>query len=162
MSHAAFTAPPAAPLFDAVLTPNDSAGPAGRRALWVFFAAYTVVLALLWASVGAWPALGHGALVGGFLAWSVWADRRRAAQWERVVVRPDKTTVEKGVGPQVRERIEWPTLWLRLGFAAADAPHVGLGCSGRSTVLGVFLSPEDRRGFAAALVSALAQARLMA
>jgi uncharacterized membrane protein len=159
MSHAAFTAPPAAPLFDAVLTPNDSAGPAGRRALWAFFAAYAVVSALLWASIGAWPALGHGTLVGGFLAWSARADRRRAAQWERIIIRPDKTTVEKGVGETPSERVEWPTPWLRAAFDGPDSPYVKLGCSGRETLLGGFLSPDDRRSFAAALASALAAAR---
>jgi uncharacterized membrane protein len=85
--------------------------------------------------------------------------RRRAAQWERIVVRREKTLVEKGVGETRSECVEWPTPWLRAAFGGPDSPHVKLGCSGRETLLGGFLSPEDRRSFAAALASALAAAR---
>lgn len=150
--------PAAAPIFDAVLTPNDSSTPKSRKALTVFFAAYAAVMTLLWVSLAAWPALLHGALVAGVLFWSLRADRRRAQRWERVVVWRDVTRVVTGVGGNALETVEWPTPWLRAALAP-EAVGVALSCAGREALVGRDLAPYDRRGFADALAAALADAR---
>lgn len=139
----------AEPLFDALVTPNDSGTPQGR-ALFVGTLAVAFAVSLTaCVRLAAWPLAGPPLLVLAFAAWSVWADARRRRQTERIRVWSTRTLVERIDGAGRRTASDWPTGWLRLSMAPDGT--LRLGCHGRSDVIGRSLTPPERRELAAAL-----------
>lgn len=148
------------PLFDAILTPNDSGTRYGRALFVGVLTAYAAITLTAWLWLGAWPMAAHGLLVVAFVVWSVFGDARRRRQSERIRVWPDRTRVERTDRAGRRAVSDWQTGWLRVRVehGPADGPRVSLGSHGRWEGLGGFLTARERLDLAAALKAELARA----
>lgn len=148
------------PVFDAVITPNDSTTPHGRAIYLTVLAAYFAIsiYAGLW--LGAWPVAAYSLLVLAFVLWSAWADSRRRRQSERIRVWTDRTLVERIDRVGRRSASQWQTAWLRLQVEPGDAagPRLRLTSHGRSEFIGDFLTTPERQEFAELLSRQIARA----
>lgn len=159
---APLSAPPVSdgPLFDAVITPNDSTTPHGRAIYLTVLAAYFAIsiYAGLW--LGAWPVAAYSLLVLAFVLWSAWADSRRRRQSERIRVWTDRTLVERIDRAGRCSASQWQTAWLRLLVEPGDAagPRLRLTSHGRSEFIGDFLTTPERQEFAELLSRQIARA----
>lgn len=148
------------PVFDAVITPNDSTTRHGRAIYLTVLAAYFAIsiYAGLW--LGAWPVAAYSLLVLAFVLWSAWADSRRRRQSERIRVWTDRTLVERIDRAGRRSASQWQTAWLRLLVEPGDAagPRLRLTSHGRSEFIGDFLTTPERQEFAELLSRQIARA----
>lgn len=148
------------PLFDAIVTPNDSGTRYGRVLFVGVLTAYFAITLTAWLWLGAWPMAAYSLLVLAFAVGSVVGDARRRRQAERIRVWPDRTLVERIDRAGRRSFSEWQTGWLRLAVdpAGAAGPRLRLTSHGRSETIGDLLTGDERLGLAQALDDALARA----
>lgn len=153
---------PDAPLFDALLTPNDSGTRHGRLILAAVLSAYTAIVLVVWLALHFWPAALHSLLVGGFILWSVYGDARRRRERERIRVWPGTTRIERTDLAGRTTVSEWQTAWLRVAIDRDPYghPRLRVGSHGRFAAIGSFLTEEERASLADALRAALATAPL--
>jgi uncharacterized membrane protein len=146
---------------DSVLTPTRSLPKAGLYVLLGAVAFVNLALGGMFLAIGAKPIpifLGLDFLA---IAAAFHISNRQARQSERVRVTADEVHVTHEIG--TRRRTVWrsPTAFTRV---SVDAPgehetRVSLHLSGRSHVLAVRLSPQERTDFALALQAAIKSAR---
>lgn len=155
---------PDAPLFDALLTPNDSNTRYGRLILAAVLAAYAAIVLVVWLALRFWPAALHSLLVGGFVVWSLFGDARRRRERERIRVWPGTTRIERTDRAGRTTVSEWQTAWLRVAIDRDPHghPRLRVGSHGRFAAIGGFLTEEERADLANALRGALATAPLAA
>ena len=146
MSSAVIPPLPADLEYCVVARANDSLG---RRHRWQIFgalAAVSLVLALAFTAVGAWPVLPYSLLEIGVLACAFLWFERHAGDWERLVVAGDRVVVEQATGgKQVRR--EFNRYWLRVEVEAGGfgrSPQVVLRGGGASWEFGHALPAAER------------------
>ena len=147
--------------FDAVLEPNRPLGPRGIAVLLGFVTTVSLAVGVLFAVRGAWPVtpfFGADVLIlAGAMKLSVRASRRR----EHVMLTSDRFLIERIDWNGHTRREEINPYWLRVDH---DDPEL-MGCDlalvsrGRRWIIGSFLGAEERATLAAALRSALREAR---
>lgn len=161
-TSAAAAAAPAAeaaapPSFDAVLHPQRSLSPSGFLSLMLVLAGISFTAGIAFLSVGAWPVLGFFGLDVLLVYAAFRLNYRSGRAYQTVQLTPTELVV-RDVDPRGRER-SWrfePT-WLRVELEEPPGPRSPLAlCShGGTLVIGAFLTPEEKRDFAAALRQAL-------
>jgi uncharacterized membrane protein len=148
----------APPLFDAVLYPHRSLSPRGFALLISAFAGAAALVGLWFATRGAWPVLPFfGCEI--LLIWLAFrVSNRDARAFETVRLTPQALTVEqiRPSGKRQAHRFA-PPHWLRVDLDPRPdgTNELRLASHGRSLVIGRFLTPDERRDFAAALRAAL-------
>ncbi|MEP7140198.1 MAG: DUF2244 domain-containing protein [Caldimonas sp.] len=79
---------------------------------------------------------------------------RHAADQEKIVLRPDRLTVECSLGHRVI-RVEFVPSWVRIEPAAGQGSLIELSGEGKRVAVGRFVRPELRRALADELRTAL-------
>lgn len=144
-----------------VLTPHRSLGRAGFLAVMTGLCAVSFVAGLAFAAIGAWPVAGFLGL-DVLLVWAAFRLNYRSARRHEVVELTFDALTVTHVTPAGRRRsMRFNPYWVRVALSERTdgRTRLGLVLHGRETVLGAFLSDDDRRGFAAELGRALAENR---
>ncbi len=153
---------PDGPLFmDAVLVPNRSLPNPGFIALMAVLVIMSVVAALAYLRMGAWPIpffFGLDIL----LVWMAFRISYRDGRRREIIrISRDRVMVHRlhPNGP-VRHYV-LPTAWTRVTIhqSGKHEAAVELSASGKRLVVGRFLSPSERPGLGAAIERALGRAR---
>ncbi|WP_270937849.1 DUF2244 domain-containing protein [Falsiroseomonas oryzae] len=149
-------------LFEAVSSPPGGLSARGMRWLCGLALAAAAVPALVFTLMGAWPVLGflgvEVLLVLGLVAthrrWS------RAAS-ETVLLTEGRLLVRRADGRGGQEEAELEPYWARVELEerAGAVPVLTASARGRRVELGRFLSAEEKRELAAALLAALRRYR---
>lgn len=153
MSSAGLPPLPAGLEYCVVARRNDSLRQRGRWQVFGALASVSLVLALAFAAVGAWPVLPYSALELVLLGCAFRWMERRALDWERLAVAGDRVIVEREAGGS-RERREFNRYWLRVDVEAAapgGQPQLRLAEGGTSWVFGSALPVAERIAVARAL-----------
>lgn len=147
--------------FDAVLRPHRSLSPRGFAVLMLFFGGLSLAAGVAFLSIGAWPVLGFFGLDVALVYLAFRLNYRSADlfEWVRLTDRSLDIANEKRGGDQRHWALE-PT-WTRV--LVEEGPFrqakLTLACRGVGVIVGAFLSPDERRGFAEALRGALTERR---
>ena len=144
---------PADPEFCVISRRNDSLDHRRRWSVFALLASVSLIVALSFAVVGAWPVLPYSALEIACLAVAFAIIERRARDWERLTVAGDRVIVESAVGGR-RQTREFNRRWLQVevrerGFA--HEPRLTLRFAGEAMEFGEALSPGRRVEVAKAL-----------
>lgn len=147
--------------FDAVITPNRSLSRRGYKVLIGIMVAVNLVLAAVFAAMGALPVpifLGLDVLAL-ILAFQV--SYRSGRQQERVQVSADCVTVLNQMDGKARVMWRSPTAFTKVEVdrGEADETRVRLAISGRRRQIGRTLSPGEQLDLARALERAILAAR---
>lgn len=149
-------------LFSAVVTPHRSLGRAGVRTVIVLVAAAGGVLGLVFLAAGAWPVSGFLGLDVALVYWALRINTRRAAACEQIVVTPSAVTIRRVGHTGLTTESTLNPVWARLDREVDPdfgLLRITLVSQGRRLVVGSWLSPAEREGFAGALSTALNEAR---
>jgi len=147
--------------FDAVLYPNPPMGRNQARLVLAAFALTAGIVAIAFATIGAWPVAGFLGLDIVLLIIAFRVVRRSARRSERVRLDQYGLHVE-AQDPDGRRRRWWfEPFWVRVHMD--DPPtaksQMTLSSHGRSLRVGSFLTPEERLSLAQALGRALERFR---
>lgn len=151
----------AAPTFSAILTPHRSLSPRGFLILMSAIGVVSFAAGFAFFLMGAWPVVGFFGLDVVLIYWAFRLNYRAARLYETVDLTEHALTVTR-VLPSGRAR-SWTfnPYWVRL--EVLDAPgrtgQLTLTSHGKRLVFGAFLSPAEKKDFAAALSGALRGAR---
>lgn len=144
-------------LFDAVLHPHHSLGPAGVRLVIGVVVVASTALSLVFLVIGAWPVVGFFGLDVLLVWWAFRANDRARRVYERVRLTDAELTVQRVAWMRPDRRWSFQPYWLRVRMD--DPPRhesqVTLSSHGRMVTVGAFLTPEERLDFANALRDAL-------
>ena len=124
-----------------------------RWNVFALLASVSLVVALSFTIVGAWPVLPYSALELAGLAAAFAIIERRARAWERLTVTGDRVIVESAVGGRMRTR-EFNRRWLRVEVrerGVMHEPRLTLTFAGEAMEFGEALSPGRRTEVAKAL-----------
>jgi uncharacterized membrane protein len=147
-------------VFTATLRPNRSLGPRGFALLMGIMAAISFASGIAFAYHGAWPVLGFFGLDVAIVYIAFRINYRSADASERVVLSETELVVERRRYGRVIGRWAFQPYWLKVDVEEESrTPGVILASHGRSLAIGSFLSPEERTGFADALIHSLAEVR---
>lgn len=144
---------PADPEFCVISRRNDSLDHRRRWTVFGLLASVSLIVALSFAVVGAWPVLPYSALELLCLAAAFAIIERRARDWERLTVAGDRVIVESVVGGRRRTR-EFNRRWLQVEVrnrGITHEPRLTLRFAGEATEFGEALSPGRRIEVAKAL-----------
>lgn len=144
--------------FRAVLTSYRSLGPRGFRILMTVLGALTLIPALVFLSMGAWPVSAFLGLDLALIYGAFKLNYRSGRLHELVDLTPDALTVTRVFPSGARERFAFHPYWVRVrvGEWPDGRTDLRLASHGEEFVFGRFLTDEERREFAAALRRALA------
>ena len=148
-------------LFDAFLHPNRSLSRRGFHRLMVAAIGVSLLMGLIFLSMGAWPVFGFYGLEVLVLYLALRQNYRSGKVYEKVRLTSDQLTVEQGDVRGGTRAWAFQPHWLRVSIddPVRHESQLTLSSHGRSVVLGAFLSPEERLDFANALRAALSRAR---
>jgi len=149
-------------LFSAIITPHRSLGRAGFLAVMLAIGAISFAAGLMFLIMGAWPVLGFLGLDVALVYWAFRASFRAAAAFEEVTVTASQLRVRKV--SHRGEVAEWALnpLWVRLVRETHEdygLTRLFLVSHGRKLPIAGFLSPKERESFAAALATAIGEAK---
>jgi uncharacterized membrane protein len=149
-------------LFSAILTPHRSLSGAGFLVLMLAVSVVSFASGLFFFVIGAWPVVGFLGLDVLLIYWAFRMSYRAAIAFEEVTVTPSELTVRNvSHRGKVREYALNP-VWVRLetkAHAEFGIERLFLVSHGRRFPVAVFLGPQEKAGFAAALSAALGEAR---
>jgi uncharacterized membrane protein len=155
------TAPTSGPImFDATLRPHRSLEPRGFALLMAAIAGVSFISGLAFALHGAWPVMGFFGLDVAIIYIAFRANYRAADSSERVALSETQLTVERYRQGRLIGRWALQPYWLRIDVTDSPQPGVVLHSHGRSVLVGSFLSPDERVGFAQALSQSIDELRL--
>jgi uncharacterized membrane protein len=145
-----------------MLTPHRSLGPKGFMVLMGAVCAVSFGTGLLFYLLGAWPVIGFLGLDVVLVYWAFRANYRAAAAFEEVTVTPSELRLRRV--SHRGEVAEWTLnpLWTKLDRETNEEfglLKLFLVSRGRKFPVAGFLSPKERESFAAALSTALGEAR---
>lgn len=124
-----------------------------RWSVFALLASVSLIVALSFTIVGAWPVLPYSALELVGLAAAFAIMERRARDWERLTVAGDRVIVESAVGGRRRTR-EFNRRWLQVEIrerGITHEPRLTLRFAGEAMEFGEALSPGRRAEVAKAL-----------
>ncbi len=145
-------------VFDALLHPHRSLGPAGFTVLMGVAGALGFVAGLAFYRIGAWPVAGFCGAEIALLYVMFRLNYRAARGFERVRLTRSELSVERHDWRGHVRRWSFQPYWLRVAVAPGGERLV-LRSHGRALAIGGFLSPAERADFARALAGALDETR---
>lgn len=151
----------AAPVFEAVLYPNQSLSRTGFIVLMTIVSSVTAVIGLVFVVIGAWPVTGFFGL-DLVLFYGAFSRIRRSSR-RRELIRLDRQgLVVRRVEPDGRSR-EWrfEPYWAQVHMDDPPLRHsrLTIAAKGARLVIGDFLTPEERLDLARALDTVLRRYR---
>ena len=151
---------PIPPLFEAELKPHRSLPPRGFLILMCVFGGINFAAGTAFWLLGAWPVFGFFGL-DVLLLWLAFRyNYRQARAREFIRLDEDSLTIRRRDARGREQIARLQPYWLRVECRADDESAALRLCShGRSTTVGTFLSPDERRYLADALREALARLR---
>lgn len=157
------TAPADFVFLDATLTPNRSLSATGFKVLMAVIAILCLVSGIAFFLIGAWPVVGFLGLDVLLVLIAFRASYRAGRLTEFVRVTRRALTVERLYPNGFRQTLEYPPLFVQVVVESRDEHHVTIRVrfKGKSIVIGSFLSPGERREFAAVLKDAIDRARVI-
>jgi uncharacterized membrane protein len=149
-------------LFSAVLTPHRSLPRTGFLLVMLAVGGCSFVAGLVFVIVGAWPVVGFLGLDVLLVYAAFRASYRAATAYEEVIVTPSELKVRKV--SHRGEIAEWTLnpVWVRLERKTNEEfgiERLFLVSHGRKLTVAGFLGPDEKANFAAALSTALGEAR---
>jgi uncharacterized membrane protein len=155
------SASPSRPLFERVLMPHRSLPARNFHLLMGLLGLISVVVGIVFVSLGAWPVIGFFGLDVGLVYLAFRLSYRSARQSETIRLAGSAFTVERVSVRGERRKWQFQPFWLRVILEErADASNrLVLASHGRSLIIGDFVSPVIRRELAVAIREALARWR---
>lgn len=147
--------------FSAVLTPHRSLGPKGFMVLMATISVISFGTGLMFYMIGAWPVIGFMGLDVALIYIAFKLNFRALRRYETVDLTSDTLTVTR-IDPSGRARVwRFNPYWVRLHLEerVGRSSELSLASHGTRLVVGSFLTDPEREDFAAALASALREAR---
>jgi uncharacterized membrane protein len=149
-------------IFAATLTPHRSLGPRGFAVMMAFVGLTCFSAGLMFYNLGAWPVVGFLGL-DVFIIWLAFRLNYRAGRaCEHVILSRDALTIRR-VQPNGRANdIMLNPYWARLEVTEVEdegISRIQVRTHDKAVAIGTFLNPDDRRSFAHALRTALAEAK---
>jgi uncharacterized membrane protein len=149
-------------LFSAIITPHRSLGGVGFLAVMVAFGAISFAAGMMFFVMGAWPVLPFLGLDVALVYWAFRLSFRSAMAFEEVTVTASELRVRKV--SHRGEVAEWALnpAWVRLDREIHEeygVVRLFLVSHGRKLPIAGFLGPKEKESFAAALASALGEAK---
>ncbi|MGE0751982.1 MAG: DUF2244 domain-containing protein [Variibacter sp.] len=149
-------------LFSAVLQPYRSLPPSGFTIVMLTIAALSALTSIMFLVMGAWPVTGFLGVDVLLVYWALRASYGTAKAYEQVIVTPSALMVR-----QVTHRgavTEWQAnpLWVRIDreeLGEFGLQQLFLVSQGKRLPIGACLDPQARESFAAALSTALWEAK---
>jgi uncharacterized membrane protein len=149
-------------LFSAIITPHRSLNGTGFLIVMLLVSGFSFLAGMVFFLLGAWPVVGFLGLDVLLVYWAFRANYRAAAAFEEVTVTPSELRVRR---VSHRGKVaEWTLnpLWTQLIRDVHEdfgLQHLFLVSRGRKLPVAGFLSPPERESFAAALSTALGEAK---
>jgi uncharacterized membrane protein len=149
------------PLLDIVLRPHRSLSPGGFAIIMTLLIGLSFVGGIVFLLAGAWPVIGFLGLDVVLVYVAFRASYARGRDYERIVLLPGSLTIERVSRRAGSERVELQPYWLRVDLEDGPEPamRLHLRSHGESTIVGGFLSPQERIELAGMLREALARLR---
>jgi uncharacterized membrane protein len=149
-------------LFSAIVTPHRSLSATGFLVVMTLIGALSFAGGLFFFWMGAWPVIGFLGLDVLLVYWAFCANYRAAAAYEEVTVTPSELRLRRV--SHRGEVAEWSLnpLWTQLDRETHEEYgllRLFLVSRGRKLAVAGFLSPHEKESFAAALATALGEAR---
>jgi len=149
-------------LFSAIITPHRSLSGKGFLLVMALVGGLSFIGGVFFFLLGAWPVLGFLGLDVVLVYWAFRANYRAAAAFEEVTVAPSELRLRRV--SHRGEVAEWTLnpVWTRLDREKHEEfglLKLFLVSRGRKFPIAGFLSPKERESFAAALSTALGEAR---
>jgi uncharacterized membrane protein len=149
-------------LFSAIVTPHRSLGRTGFLLVMAAIGGVSFVTGMVFLLIGAWPIFGFFGLDVLLVYLAFRANFRAAAAYEEVSVTPCELKVRKV--SQYGQVSEWKfnPLWVKLNRDVHEEfgiERLFLVYGGRRIPIAVFLSPQEKVSFAAALAAAIGEAK---
>lgn len=145
--------------FEAVLRPHRSLSPFGFVVVMAVLSGFSFTAGLVFWAIGAWPVTGFFGLDVALVYVAFRLNYRSGTGFEHLRLTDDALIVDC-VSPSGRAR-RWSFHpgWVRVLLDETARCRIRLRAHGYEMVLGAFLTPAERRGFAAALRLALTRLR---
>jgi uncharacterized membrane protein len=149
-------------LFSAIITPHRSLSGTGFLAVMALVGGFSFIGGLFFFLLDAWPVIGFLGLDVVLVYWAFRANYRAAAAFEEVTVTPSELRLRRV--SHRGEVAEWTLnpIWTKLDRETNEEfglLKLFLVSRGRKFSVAGFLSPKERESFAAALSTALGEAR---
>ena len=149
-------------LFSAIITPHRSLSGRGFLLVMTLVGGFSFIGGMFFFLLGAWPVIGFLGLDVVLVYWAFRANYRAAAAFEEVTVTPSELRLRRV--SHRGEVAEWTLnpLWTKLDRETNEEfglLKLVLVSRGRKFPVAGFLSPKERESFAAALSTALGEAR---
>jgi len=147
--------------FSAVLMPHRSLGPKGFTVLMCAISGVSFSTGLLFYLIGAWPVVGFMGLDVLLLYIAFKLNFRALRVYETVDLNPEALTVTRVTPNGHSQSWSFNPYWVRLSLneRVGRTSELSLASHGKRLVFGGFLTDPEREDFAAALASALRDAR---
>jgi uncharacterized membrane protein len=147
--------------FERVLLPYRSLPPRGFRLLMIFLALLSLIVGIVFVSLGAWPIVGFFGLDVAALYLAFRLSYRSARQSEVLRLAGDDFTVERIDIYGERRLWQFQPFWLSvvLEERADQSNRLLVASHGKRLVIGEFLGPPMRRELAHSLRTALSRWR---
>lgn len=144
----------------ATLTPHRSLSRRGFIIVMALIAAVNFVAGAFFYAIGAWPVAGFCGFDVLIMYWAFNRNFADARQTERIEITPHELVFERSFDGRPTECRRFVRRWVRVELEEdRNRELIGrlfLNSHGRSTEIGRFLAPEERRTLARALREALA------
>jgi uncharacterized membrane protein len=149
-------------LFSAIITPHRSLSGIGFLVVMGLVGGLSFIGGMFFFLLGAWPVVGFLSLDVVLVYWAFRANYRAAAAFEEVTMTPSELRLRRV--SHRGEVAEWTLnpVWTKLDRETHEEfglLKLFLVSRGRKFAVANFLSPHEREGFAAALSTALGEAR---
>jgi uncharacterized membrane protein len=149
-------------LFSAILTPHRSLSATGFVVVMTLVGGVSFVAGMVFLLMGAWPIFGFFGLDVALIYFAFRANYRAATAYEEVSVTPSELRVRKvSHRGQVSEWTLNP-VWVQLDREVHEEfgiERLFLVSHGRKLPVAAFLGPQEKESFAAALATALGEAK---
>lgn len=149
------------PLFAALLTPHRSLSPNGFTILMVLTGGFLLVQGIFFVVTGMWPIAAFLGLdlLALYIAFKL--NYRSGRAYEQVIVSRTELVIRKVTPKGEATEHRYNPFWARLHVDRREDRITGMKVTGegKSTPVGAFLNPDDRKSFADAFSNALASAR---
>jgi uncharacterized membrane protein len=149
-------------IFSAVVTPHRSLDRAGFLIVMAAVSAISFGAGTVFLMLGAWPVFGFFGLDVLLVYWAFRANYRAAAAFEEVTVTPSELRVRKVTHRGRTSEWSFNPLWVRLERDRHEEfglQGLFLVSRGQRLQIAHVLSPQEKESFAAALATAIGEAR---
>jgi uncharacterized membrane protein len=151
-------------IFRAVLTPHRSLPASGFLILMAVLVALNLTAGITFYILGAWPVMGFMGLDVALVWWAFRLNYASARLSERIEINDHELVLEREKHGSPPEQHRFTRGWVQVELEEdRDRELIGslfLRSRGVKTEIGRFLSPQERKSFAAALKTALAKPRI--